>query len=335
MASLEQTKPNILFICGHPKSGTSLLRNLLDDHPELIVYPEETSFFRKFLNKAKGLSREELIELTENTILNIFEWNVDNPPEHQAGFPDRDYSDISYKKIKNQFRMNVKNIDSLSPKDYLENALISYGQITGQMNDKIKYLVEKTPYNELFFDQIFEFWPEAKCLLIVRDPRDNFVSYNKKHPEFTIKRFGENWTKSTSVFDKSFKKYGNKKIQLIKYEDLVNSFDETLNQILDFIDIKFHETLKSPTRAGKPWGGNSMYDQKFDSVSKSPVGRYKTEMNTDDLQVLEVLCIKYMDMFDYKKQGNWKIKNYLKGLYLKFYYQIYLAKQKLLNRREE
>ena len=31
-----------VFICGHPKSGTSLLRNLLDSHSELVVYPEET-----------------------------------------------------------------------------------------------------------------------------------------------------------------------------------------------------------------------------------------------------------------------------------------------------
>lgn len=42
-----------IFICGHPKSGTSLLRNLLDFHPQLVVYPEESRFFRQFLPLAK------------------------------------------------------------------------------------------------------------------------------------------------------------------------------------------------------------------------------------------------------------------------------------------
>jgi len=34
-----------VFLGGHPKSGTSLLRALLDSHPQLVVYPEESGFF--------------------------------------------------------------------------------------------------------------------------------------------------------------------------------------------------------------------------------------------------------------------------------------------------
>ena len=43
-----------IFICGHPKSGTSLLRSILDSHPEIIVYPEETGFFRRYLPNSDG-----------------------------------------------------------------------------------------------------------------------------------------------------------------------------------------------------------------------------------------------------------------------------------------
>lgn len=39
---VETFKDRPIFICGHPKSGTSLLRNLLDNHPQLAVYPEES-----------------------------------------------------------------------------------------------------------------------------------------------------------------------------------------------------------------------------------------------------------------------------------------------------
>jgi hypothetical protein len=47
-----------VFICGHPRSGISLLRNLLDGHPQLVVYPEETSFFRRYLKEAAKTSME-------------------------------------------------------------------------------------------------------------------------------------------------------------------------------------------------------------------------------------------------------------------------------------
>ncbi len=33
-----------LFIGGAPKSGTTLLMSLLDNHPQLVVLPEETSY---------------------------------------------------------------------------------------------------------------------------------------------------------------------------------------------------------------------------------------------------------------------------------------------------
>ncbi|MGE5223096.1 MAG: sulfotransferase, partial [Omnitrophica WOR_2 bacterium] len=61
-----------VFICGHPKSGTSLLRSLLDSHPQVIVYPEETSFFRRYLPAAKGLSLDEKIELEDRLLIHIF-----------------------------------------------------------------------------------------------------------------------------------------------------------------------------------------------------------------------------------------------------------------------
>src|SRR5512143_919970 len=89
-----------VFIAGHPKSGTSLLRSVLDSHPELVAYPEETSFFRRYLPKA---ARKALLEQTvrsERSVSPIFAWNQAHPPAHQAGFPDRDYSPIPVAQVR-------------------------------------------------------------------------------------------------------------------------------------------------------------------------------------------------------------------------------------------
>ena len=35
-----------VFVVGYPKSGTTLVVSLLDGHPQLVVFPEETEFMR-------------------------------------------------------------------------------------------------------------------------------------------------------------------------------------------------------------------------------------------------------------------------------------------------
>ena len=83
-----------IFICGHPKAGTSLVRAIFDSHPELIVYPEETVFFRRFLPQAENLTLENKLKLAEQTLIQIFKWQQVNPPASQEGYPDRDYSEV-------------------------------------------------------------------------------------------------------------------------------------------------------------------------------------------------------------------------------------------------
>src|SRR3990172_5712525 len=60
---------NATFICGHPKSGTSLVRGMLDSHPQLIVFPEETKFFRRVLPEAAGRGMDETAGVVEDRIL--------------------------------------------------------------------------------------------------------------------------------------------------------------------------------------------------------------------------------------------------------------------------
>ncbi len=93
-----------LFICGHPKSGTSLLKALLDNHPQLVVYPEETVFFRRYLPLAQEKEFAEKIALADQYLTHIFEWNQDAPPSHQANYPDRDYSVFSVAQVRDRMR---------------------------------------------------------------------------------------------------------------------------------------------------------------------------------------------------------------------------------------
>src|SRR5512139_3164150 len=101
---MAELRDSPVFIAGHPKSGTSLLRSVLDSHPELVAYPEESQFFRRYLPKIGQASLPEKLALSDHYLTHIFEWNQENQPSHQAGFPDRDYSHIPAGEVRGAVR---------------------------------------------------------------------------------------------------------------------------------------------------------------------------------------------------------------------------------------
>jgi len=304
-----------VFICGHPKAGTSLVRAILDSHPQLVVYPEETVFFRRFLPQSVGLDLQGQLELAEKTVIHIFKWNPDNPPPSQEGFPDRDYSSISFEAVRQAMQERTAE-DYRHPGDILSAAVLSFGQISGQVGPKVLHWVEKSPYNEYFAEQIFTWWPEARCIHVVRDPRDNYASYRRKHPFWKPEFFAVNWRRSTQSGLQNARRFGARYYHLLRYEDLTSSPETSLHQLVDFLEIDWHPGLATPTRAGEGWAGNSMFADRFQGISAAPVDRWKEELYALDARVIELMNKSTLHDCDYSPSspnlvqslaGRWRV----------------------------
>jgi hypothetical protein len=299
---MNELRDSPVFIAGHPKSGTSLLRSVLDSHPELVTYPEETSFFRRYLPKAAGKSQLEKTVLSAKYVTHIFEWNQANPPAHQAGFPDRDYSHIpvaEVRKVVNQLVAENFRHDG----DMLSAIILAYGQVTGQITWATHRWVEKTPYNEYYAAQIFEWWPKALMVHTVRDPRDNFASYRRKHSNWSPDAFAMNWARSTLAGLDNLARYTANRYLLLSYEDLVTNPDEELRQLCQFLRISDDPSLRRPERGGKPWKGNSMFTDQFETISAAPVGRWKETLSPEDVATLELVAGPVMRHLGYTLSG--------------------------------
>jgi hypothetical protein len=317
-----------VFICGHPKSGTSLILTLFDSHPELVVYPEETHYFRRFLPRLHSSSKEDVLTLGEQYLIHIFKWDSDNPAVNQAGFADRNYSHIEYQEIRIAFE-KILDTYGYSSQTILPAAILAYGQVAGQLSNITKYWIEKTPYNEGFTDTIFSLWPEAKCVHVVRDPRDNYSSYHRKHPNWSVAQFARSWLVSYRLGELNKQRFGNSRYLVMRYEDLVNSIDESLLRIINFLGIDDSPSLRIPTRSGVTWGGNSMFGDKFSAVSTRPAGRYRETLSEKTVQQLDALLfpeikqLKYdLDkpvpligwLRGYSQRMKWRIRRQLPGL---------------------
>src|SRR5712691_10499335 len=152
------------FIAGQAKSGTTLLVALLDNHPELLVLPEETAYFATVLTKYGGGSRREQFEyLTRDSLSNV----VFGGP---CKWGKRDYSYFPTQKFYRLFEQLAFD-PSNAHKDLLVLMLEAYAATLDRPLETVKRWIEKTPANRNHLPAIFSRFPEAKILLTIRDPR--------------------------------------------------------------------------------------------------------------------------------------------------------------------
>jgi hypothetical protein len=297
-----------VFICGHPKSGTTLLRAILDSHPQLLVYPDETFYFRGFLPEVKTLGSDEKISLAQRYLLHFF---TPNQPA-EAGPQDQDARYRLYVETCDAMREALAEHELRHDGDLLFAAIFAFGLAHHQASKLTQYWVEKTPYNEHFADTIYRWWPEARCLHVVRDARDNYATYHRKHSGLAVEEFAASWKASLRAGMRNQKRFGEQRYKIIKYEQLTQQPDQVIKEITGFLGIHDDDILMTPTTNGILWEGNSMFDDRFTAISSKPLGRWKTQLEPEEVGLIEMVCGAWMKPMGYSLQGRRTPKTFLR-----------------------
>lgn len=252
-----------IFICGYPKSGTTLLVSLLDGHSKLLVIPEESKLFSKVLRQSR---KDKFDYLFEDTNIGAMQKGIIDAPSGYRDYSDFDF-DLFKRKAKKYYEQKGKH-----PKHLLES--VAFGLALATKRSSFDHWVEKTPQTEYFFNTIQAWWPETIIIMMVRDPRQAFSShrtYQDKKPvpsKISLSAFIWQWWKSVESF-KAFVKNGGKGL-MVTYERLTKNPRETLKKITNLIGIELEKTLFAPTRLGGKWEGNPSGQQSFGQISNNP-----------------------------------------------------------------
>lgn len=161
-----------------------------------------------------------------------------------------------------------------------------------------KCWMEKTPRNINNLEGIFNFFSnKVKVIHIVRDGRNVVTS---KHPSIKDQYWVsfERWVNDVS---NGLKFSDNPNVLLVKYEDLVNQFHETIKSILDFLDLELanevydyanHTTVKY----NNAWDSKvkKLYNTKSRLKSSQDMERINSFMTND--KVVELMKkLNYID----------------------------------------
>ena len=282
------------FIAGSPRSGTTLMTSLMDNHPELLVFPEEYLHVHPRKTPEEG-TRDVLDALFKEKVLLRLKGkkSILNDILNE----DRKYDSFDYHGFENavngHFQLLVEKKDETSGMSIATLAFVSliygYAQAVGKRT--YSRWVVKHPHYELHWQQVFNDFPKGKMIYMVRDPRDVILSRTlKANKKRFLKRGGKvaewksenvglrpsirflrEWETSINTFH-CINGAMPENVILVRYEDLISSPRDVMGKVAEFLGVSWQESLVTPSFLGVPWKGNSMQERKFDKV-ESPVER--------------------------------------------------------------
>jgi hypothetical protein len=291
-----------IFILGCTKSGTSLLRNLLDNHPNLFCIPFETHYFQSsgyWVNYHTRRNRPKKISLKEKreNFLKMVEYMNDYENLLADNFTKGKWDLDRFKKI-----FFSKN--SLDTKEFLNiyfEAL--YQSLYHKPLSKKKRVVEKSVDNAEFALEWRQIYPNSQFIHIIRNPYSNIVSFRK------FKTIDKNFplVKSIvySMYNSFYFLYKNQRLldnyKVILYEDLIKDPIIIMKDISQFLNIEFTKHLTHPSILGEPWEGNSTNNLKFKGVSNINLDKWKKQITNFEINIVNELFDHVLERFDYDK----------------------------------
>jgi hypothetical protein len=204
------------FIVGVGRSGTTLLRLMLDSHPDLTI-PAETHFvpdlIEAFDDSDDELPAERVVELLTSD-------------RHWVDF-DLDYDELTER---------LRAVGGLDAADALRTFYGLYAEKQGKPR-----WGDKTPIYVKHMVRIQRTLPEARFIHLIRDGRDAALSRKKRSLR---ENDGTPITRPAELWRSRILKARNQSRKLphyieVRYEDLVTDPEPTLHRVCQFLDLPF------------------------------------------------------------------------------------------------
>jgi protein-tyrosine sulfotransferase len=291
-----------IFILGAHKSGTSLLRSLLDGHPDLFVIPFESHFFENYnywITNPYRSKRPRILDIS-----GLEDSFVEAIAKYRS--KDNKYGDIVLGDIINLDRFRRK-FRLKKPEDlkmvYEKYMKAIYYSLHGKcLPDQLR-VAEKSVENYELVPEFHSLYPKAKFIHILRNPYANIVSLRK----FRMKS-GNGYPilskASLAIHNSFYYAFKNSSIYenylIVKYEDLVSGQDQQLKGIAEFLNIENISLLTTPTVMGEVWKGNSTRDTTFKGISKSSIQIWKKEITRLEIGFINSYLKDVLTLFGYQ-----------------------------------
>jgi len=287
-----------IFICGHRKSGTTMFHNLFDGHPELLVYPSDLNllyaYFPTYLlpQYSNEERKQRLNKILFDDLNNDLKSNML-------------YDKLDVDKFRARFFLKLSD-DFTDMKHIINTFIFAFSDVSDGAG---KIPVIKETSIEIYASEIFTWFPDAKFIHLLRDPRDNYAALKSGVAQYYSK-LGENEKETlaslinrakigmeTGVYN--LNKFGPKKYKMLKFEALIQNPEQEMKSVAEFMNINFESSLLAPTKLNSQTSGNNFEGNKFFQISAKNVGRWQERITDFEAQIIEFHFETLMNKFGY------------------------------------
>lgn len=301
MLSVEEIKKiPMFFIVGSPRSGTTMLQQMLDANPNLIL-PLESPWIivlkKRYFNLklwTTDLLLEFINELYKERKFNEL-WKVDR--------------ELLTKEI---LQLPLNSIDFAT---LIRVVYINYPSFYKKNN--ITLIGDKNPVYAIYIDELFEIFPEAKFIHLVRDYRPNILSNRKWFLKQRISVLAYQWF-FYNWFIEKHKLTHKKHYYTIRYEDLVSEPEKYTKEITNFLNFEFtnlmlqtHQILQTvyTNESSNIKHVNSLkglHEHLKEPISAERLNKWENEMKPYELELADYIDGDFAKKYGYKKVYNTK-----------------------------
>ncbi len=284
-----------IFICGCPRSGTTLFRMLADSHPNLAIAPESSYLF-----------------IYKDLVPSFFYGNLSEKKDVENLVKDL----LKIRRVKDWFPAEKSYKDvlvRLDEKSGYADIVSAFFDIYAEYRGKPRW-GDKTPKNLLRIDAIRKLYPDGKIVVVVRDGRD--VALSLRNVDFGHISFFA----SALIWNSYMKKLEwllnhDENILIVKYEDLLDNPEKEMRRFCEYVDEKYDEDLMKKYLGHGDDVSHSkskFYGQQINPANKA---KWKKKCKPWELKVFETVNATYLKKYGYELSGLKQYPNYFVGFF--------------------
>lgn len=262
------TQPYI-FLIGSGRSGTTLTRTILNQHPEICIPPEShgalANVVKDYYRKAPQ-AWSQLVELVEHEFTrhkNLSYWGLDIKTWRKQALATKP-GERSLRKLVDLF----------------------YEQYRDRVKPQAKLLGDKTPFNTLRLKWIKRLYPKAYYVYLLRDPRAVAASFKSSGLNTNVEENILRWRNSLEAWKKLTSK-GKHKVLLLRYEDLIQYPTEKTKALCEFLNLEFDPEMVDRREGFSGDGQVAHHQNTQQKVNNQSLEKWRTILSAEELSAVE------------------------------------------------
>jgi hypothetical protein len=282
--STQQSDTQAILLLSTERSGSNLVRSILNAHPEITApHPLETAFSWRNIESPENLSAKQRRKLVRDILLN----------KRFSHHPLVEALDID---------AIAERIDRADPKSFMtvhEALYAEYADVTDS-----SAWVSKDPSIWDYIDELREYYDDIKVVYLVRDARDVVLSFKNSnagryHPYFSAQRWAAEQERGLQLLDSES---GESMFEL-QYEQLLQHPESVVKSLCKFLELEYAPEMLyyyDTDDAQEAAESAGAFENLSVPIKSDNFGKFHDDLTGAEIKITEKLASDQLEAFDYE-----------------------------------